>query len=158
MTAGSVHIVVNDPPPASPGYVLISTTPRVFYVAADLNQSAVANDVFALGARDQSAFTIGALAPNDNTHTVDPANFPIQTGASIVSATVDTMTVTFTDFLPGSVTENQNKRPVAKTERQGVQQHRHLAATGCPAHGRQSGRRRRRAREPLEGHQRQQPL
>ena len=31
---------VNDPLTGSPGYVLISTTPRTFWVAADINQSA----------------------------------------------------------------------------------------------------------------------
>ena len=115
MQFGDAHIALNDNgQPVPPGYVLISTTPRVFYVAVDVNQSATANDVFALSALTQDAFTIGALSPGDGIHSVDPADFPIQTGANIVGATVDTMTVTFTDLLPTNVTEAQNNVPVAK--------------------------------------------
>jgi hypothetical protein len=115
MQYGDAHIVVNDNGQAiPPGYVLISTTPRVFYVAVDVSQSATANDVFALSALTKDAFTIGALTPGDGIHSIDPVDFPIQTGANIVGATIDTMTVTFTDLLPTNVTEAQNNVPVAK--------------------------------------------
>src|SRR4029077_16738573 len=32
MQLGDAHVAVNDPQAGSPGYVLISTTPRVFYI------------------------------------------------------------------------------------------------------------------------------
>src|SRR5262249_9152415 len=108
LQSGSVHINVNDIAAGSPGYVLISTTPRVFYVAADVNQSAAANDVFALNILAKDNFTIGALTPGDGIHTVDPVTFPVQTGAHVIGATIDTMTVTFTDLLPNSVQQNQD--------------------------------------------------
>jgi hypothetical protein len=115
MQFGDAHIVLNDTSlPTPPGYVLISTTPRVFYVTADINQSATADDVFALSAMTPDAFTIGALTPGDGIHSIDPVDFPIQTGANIVGATIDTMTVTFTDLLPTNVTQAQNNVPVAK--------------------------------------------
>jgi hypothetical protein len=115
MQFGNAHIAVNDNgQPVPPGYVLISTTPRVFYVAADVNQSASADDVFALSALTKDAFTIGALTPGDGIHSVDPVDFPVQTGSNIVGATIDTMTVTFTDLLPTNVQQAQNNVPVAK--------------------------------------------
>ncbi len=110
---GTAHIVVNDTTAGSPGYVLISTTSRVFYVTADINQSATANDVFGFNIISPSAFKIGALNPDDFIHSVDSITFPMQTGANIVSATIDTMTVAFTDILPNNVTQAQNNAPVA---------------------------------------------
>jgi len=115
MQYGNAHIAMNDTSlPIPPGFVLISTTPRVFYIAADVNQSASANDVFALSVLTKDAFTIGALTPGDGIHSIDSADFPVETGANIVGATIDTMTVTFTDLLPTNVTEAQNNVPVAK--------------------------------------------
>ncbi|HVO32501.1 MAG TPA: hypothetical protein VMU17_01220, partial [Elusimicrobiota bacterium] len=114
MQFGSVHVAVNDPNLGSPGYVLISTTPRTFWVTASIDQSAVANHVFALDALTKDAFTIGALVAGDGIHSVDPVDFPMQTGASVIGATVDTMTVTFTDILPNSIQEAQNNVPVGK--------------------------------------------
>ena len=105
MSFGDAHIVVNDQTAGSPGYVLISTTPRVFYVTANISQSATANDVFGLNAKFPTNFTIGALTPNDHIHSVDPTTFPMQTGADIVNATIDTMTVTFSDLLAVNVTQ-----------------------------------------------------
>jgi len=99
--SGNAHIVLNDQNAGSPGYVLISTTPTTFWVAADINSSAKANDVFALKAWTNAAVTIGALTAGDGRHTVDPVNFPFQSGPNVISATVDTMTVAFTDVLPG---------------------------------------------------------
>jgi hypothetical protein len=86
----------------------------VFYVAADVNQSATANDVFALSALTNSAVTVGALTAGDGIHTVDPITFPMQTGANIVGATIDTMTVSFTDILPTTIQQNQLNVPTAK--------------------------------------------
>jgi len=112
MQLGDAHVALSEA--ATPGYVLISTTPRVFYVTADLNQSAAANDVFFLYAHGTDDFQIGALTSGDGIHSIDSANFPIQTGSHIIAATIDTMTVTFTDLLPTTVIENQNNVAVAK--------------------------------------------
>ena len=45
---------------------------------------------------------------------IDPVTFPFQTGPNVLSATVDTMTVSFSDILPTSVQQSQVNVPVAR--------------------------------------------
>jgi len=115
MQSANAHISVNDNGHAHPSRVCAHQHDApVFYVTADVNQSATANDVFALSALTKDAFTIGALTPGDGIHSIDTVDFPVQTGANHRRATIDTMTVTFTDLLPTNVTQAQNNVPVAK--------------------------------------------
>ena len=111
---GVAHITLNDPNIGSPGYVLVSTNARTFWVAADINQSATAGHVFGLSGLTKDAFRIGALIPGDGIHSVDPVNFPIQTGANSIGATVDTMTVTYADLLPTTIQQAATNVPVAR--------------------------------------------
>ncbi len=111
---GSIHLAVNDPNLGSPGYVLISTAPATYWVVADISQSATAGHAFALNAITKDAFTVGALVAGDGIHSVMPTNFPMQTGDHVIGATVDTMTVVFTDLLPTVIQQNATNVPVAK--------------------------------------------
>ena len=83
-----------------------------------------------LSALTKDAFTIGALTPGDGIHKVDPANFPIQTGANVIGATIDTMTVTFTDLLADDGHAESEQPAGGQTECQSEQQHGHLASAG----------------------------
>ncbi|MFA5975390.1 MAG: hypothetical protein WC859_04410 [Elusimicrobiota bacterium] len=111
---GSVHIPLDDPTIGAPGYVVISTNPRTFWVAADISQSAPSNNAFFLNALSKDAFIIGALSAGDGVHTINTTTFPMQTGTQVVAATIDTMTVTFTDVLPTMVQQNKRNAKVAK--------------------------------------------
>jgi hypothetical protein len=110
-------------------YILINTTPTVYWVTMDVDQTATKGAVIGMRCSQASDMQIGARQRNDGVHLVvdgsgqdypgDP--FPFRSGYMFVYATLDTMTVNYQPFIWASITQNAEDQPMMELKLKATQ-------------------------------------
>jgi hypothetical protein len=101
-------------------YILITTTPTVYWVTMDIDQTATKGAVICADCPTASNFVIGAREPGDPVHRIidgpvtdypgDP--FPFRSGYMFVYATVDTLQANYEPYLYKNITQNEQDKPM----------------------------------------------
>jgi hypothetical protein len=91
------------------GYMFIDVATQTYYIAMDIDPTAVFDHAVGVRVAGTTNLTIGAQNPGDGIHSVKTDNFPGVSPAAVLRATVDTMEVRGENNMPATITQNQKK-------------------------------------------------
>jgi hypothetical protein len=112
--AGSAVISLNDPSAGSPGFTSITSVQTTYYVTANINPSALYDDLLGLRIQSETSVIIGALTANDGIHSVSNSSMPVSTPAFLIRPTIDTMRVFVEDLAPPQASQADKHVPMLR--------------------------------------------